>query len=176
MKCVSTPSPEQSQAEIRPSQMKHSLVSALALLLMLSVCSCGTEPETLVTGGYNEKEMEAAIARARAEVDTFIAALAAGEGADFSVKAPIEDGENVEHFWLTDIVYRDGSFEGRIGNDPGMVTNVSFGQSWTVARDEISDWMFFRDEKMHGNYTMRPLLATMSEDEAEMWRSRFAAP
>lgn len=156
--------------------MKHSLVSGLTLSLTLMLCSCNSEPETLVKGGYDERDMEAAIARARAEVNTFIAALEAGDGSSFSVKAAIEDGESVEHFWLTDVVYRDGSFEGRIGNDPGMVTNVSFGESWTVLPGEISDWMFIRDEMIHGNYTMRPLLATMSEHEAEMWRSRFADP
>jgi uncharacterized protein YegJ (DUF2314 family) len=148
----------------------------MVLSVVCVLCSCSSEPETLVTGGYDEQEMEAAIARARAEVDTFIAALEAGDGTDYSVKAPVADGDNVEHFWLTDVAYRNGSFEGRIGNDPGLVTNVRFGQSWTVARDEISDWMFLRDEKIHGNYTMRPLLATMSEDEADMWRSRFAEP
>ncbi len=36
--------------------------------------------------------------------------------------------------------------------------------------------MFIRDGKMHGNYTLRPLLATMEEEEAELWRSRFANP
>lgn len=115
------------------------------------ICSCSRDPETLVRDGYDEKEMEAAIARARAEVDVFIAALGKRQGSDFAVKSPIKDGGGTEHFWLTDVTYREGAFEGLIGDDPGIVTNVKVGQKWTLKKLEISDWMFIRDEKMHGN-------------------------
>ena len=156
--------------------MKKHPAFSLVLSLIFMFCTCRPGPGTLVRGGYDEREMEASIARARAEVDVFIAALEKGQGSDFSVKAPIKDGEETEHFWLTEVVYREGVFEGLIGNEPGIVRNVKFGQKWRLKKAEISDWMFFRDEKLHGNYTMRPLLKTMKKDEAEMWRSRFAAP
>jgi len=120
--------------------------------------------------------MDAAIARARSEVDVFIVELSKGNGTDFAVKAPIQDKEETEHFWLTDIVYRNGKFEGVIGNDPGIVTNVKSGQKWTIKKSEISDWMFMRDGKMYGNYTIRPLLKTMPEEEAAKFRSMFASP
>jgi uncharacterized protein YegJ (DUF2314 family) len=57
-----------------------------------------------------------------------------------------------------------------------MVTNVKSGQKWTVKKSEISDWMFMRNGKMYGNYTLRPLLKTMSEEEAEKFRSILANP
>jgi uncharacterized protein YegJ (DUF2314 family) len=154
--------------------MRTRLILLLSLVSIL--CSCKRDPETLVKGGYDEQEMEAAIARARAEVDVFIAALEKGKDSDFAVKAPIEDRGEIEHFWLTDVVYRDGAFEGLIGNEPGLVTNVKLGQKWKLKKAEISDWMFVRDEKIHGNYTMRPLLKTMKPAEAQMWQSRFAEP
>ena len=150
------------------------LFSFLSLVLM--ICSCRRDPDTLVRCGYDEQEMERALARARAEIDVFIAALERGQGSDFAVKAPITDRGETEHFWLTDVTYRDGSFEGLIGNEPGMVTNVKLGQKWTIKKLEVSDWMFMRDEKMHGNYTIRPLLKTMTKEEAQTWRSRFAEP
>ena len=146
------------------------------VFLILACCSCSKSPETLITGGYDEKEMDAAIARARSEVDQFITEMSQGNGTDFAVKVPIQDKEETEHFWLTDIVYRDGKFEGVIGNEPGVVTNVKIGQKWTVKKSEISDWMFMRAGKMHGNYTMRPLLKTMSEEEAARFRSILANP
>jgi len=148
----------------------------LLLFLMLVCCSCSKSSDTLIRGGYDEQEMEAAIARARSEVDSFIAELSKGNGSDFAVKVPIEDKEETEHFWLTDIVYRNGKFEGVIGNDPGMVTNVKSGQKWSVKKSEISDWMFMREGKMHGNYTLRPLLKTMPEEEAAKLRSILANP
>lgn len=63
------------------------------------------DPETLVRSGYDEKEMDAAIARARKEVDQFLKEFEAKNGNSFSVKAPIEDNGQTEHFWLTDVTY-----------------------------------------------------------------------
>lgn len=147
------------------------LACFLVCLCLLS--GCRPTPETLVTGGYDEAEMDAAIVRARTEVDVFIVALRKREGTSFSVKAPIEENGQTEHFWLTDVTYREeeGLFEGVIGNDPGIVKRVRLGQSWSVRTNEISDWMFLRDERMHGNYTLRPLLKTMPRDEAERFRA-----
>lgn len=153
--------------------MKHWLV-----VLLVGICSAcgGSEPETLVKAGYDEAEMAAAIARARSEIDTFVGTLESGGGSDFAVKVPIKDRGETEHFWLTDVTYRDGEFEGKIGNDPGVVSNVSFGQTIKVRKEEISDWLFMRSGKMHGNYTLRPLLATMPESDATYYRSMLAEP
>ena len=152
------------------------ITTFVVFFLILMCCSCSRKPETLVEGGYDEQEMDAAIARARKEVDSFIAELSKRNGTDFAVKVPIKDKEEVEHFWLTDIIYRDEKFHGVIGNEPGVVTNVKMGQKWSVKKSEISDWMFMRDGKMHGNYTVRPLLKTMPEEEAAGIRSMLANP
>ena len=149
----------------------HLLVIWLGLL-----CSCNKTPDTLVKSGYDQSEMDAAIARARSEVDVFMDELSKRNGTDFSVKAPIQDKGETEHFWLTDVEFRDGEFTGLIGNEPGIVGNVQLGQKWTIKKAEISDWMFMRDGKMHGNYTMRPLLKTMPAEEAAKFRSLFASP
>jgi uncharacterized protein YegJ (DUF2314 family) len=149
----------------------------LVMLVMVACCSCNRgAPDTLVEGGYDEQEMDAAIARARSEVDTFINELSQANGTNFGVKSPIEDQGKTEHFWLTDVVYRDGEFEGAIGNEPGIVSNVKMGQKWKIKKSEISDWMFMRDGKIHGNYTMRPLLKTMPADEAAKFKAMLANP
>jgi len=150
---------------------------AFALLLALALSGCNDpKPETFVESGYDEQEMEEAIARARAEVDSFIKELTNPTGESHSVKAPIEDGGETEHFWLRNVTYRNGQFEGIIDNEPGRVSNVQLGQKWTVKKDEISDWMFLRKGKMHGNYTVRPLLVTMPQEEADAFRAMFADP
>lgn len=109
----------------------HSLLALLPLcVLVLSGCDTTPEtPETLHTSGYDEQEMKAAIARARGEVDAFIAELNQPTGDDHAVKAPISDGELTEHFWLSDVIYSDGHFEGKIGNDPGRSKTSSSGSS-----------------------------------------------
>lgn len=155
--------------------MKHT--STIALLVLLAVSGCSeSAPDTLVKSGYDEQEMDAAIARARSEVDSFISELSQPSGTNHAVKAPITDAGETEHFWLTDVSLQNGEFKGTINNDPGMVSNVKIGQAWTVKKTEISDWMFMRDGKMHGNYTMRPLLKTMPPEEAAKYRSILADP
>lgn len=156
--------------------MKNMLAFLFAASLALVFCSCGREPDTLVKDGYDEKEMDAAIARARNEVDAFIVILKKGDGVNFAVKVPINDKGQVEHFWLSDIAYSDGAFKGKIGNEPGMVTNVKFGQEWTVKKQDVSDWMYMKNNKIYGNYTLRPLLKTMKKEEADKWRAMLANP
>ena len=148
----------------------------LPLLLFTSLflfsCQQGSEPETLVRN-YDESGMDAAIARARAEVDQFLVVLKKGDADSFSVKAPIKDENGTEHFWLTDVTSADGQFTGSVGNDPGIVQNVQYGQPWTIEKGEISDWMFTRGEKIHGGYTIDPLLDSYPEEEAEALRAKL---
>ncbi len=134
------------------------------------------KPETLIDSGYDQQEMDAAIARARTEVDEFIRELSSPTGTNHAVKAPIEDGGETEHFWLNKVAYSNGKFEGIINNEPGIVKNVQLGQKWTIAKGEISDWMYMKDGKMYGNYTMRPLLKTMPKDQADALRAMIAKP
>lgn len=110
--------------------------------------------------------MEAAIARARMEVDSFIAELAKPSGDSHAVKVPITDQGDTEHFWLIDVTYSEGEFAGTINNEPGIVSNVRIGDERKVNKSEIFDWMFMRGGKMYGNYTLRPLLKAMPKDEA----------
>jgi uncharacterized protein YegJ (DUF2314 family) len=141
--------------------------------LLLSGCSePRSKPETLVEQ-YDESVMNQAIAEAKSRVDEFIDVLAQGDADTFSVKVPITDANGTEHFWLTDVTFADGSFTGLIGNDPGIVGNVAFGQSRTVAKDAITDWMFTRGDKIHGGFTIDPLLPSYPKEEAEELRSQL---
>jgi uncharacterized protein YegJ (DUF2314 family) len=156
--------------------MKH-LRPLLLMCLCCSACSeRGGKPDTLIESGYDEQEMEAAVVRARKEVESFIAELSKPNGENHAVKMPITDNGKTEHFWLIDVSYRNGQFEGTINNEPGMVANVRMGERRKVKKTELSDWMYMRGGKMYGNYTMRPLLATMPEEEAEQYRSILANP
>lgn len=155
----------------------RSFFTAVGLSLLLATSACFTSaPSTLVSGGYDKAEMQAAQERARSEVDQFVVVMSQGAGENFAVKAPVRDGEKVEHFWLTGLTYTDGVFTGTINNDPGAVSNVKLGDPRSVPRGEISDWMYMKDGKIHGNYTMRPLLKTLPPDEAAAYRSLLAEP
>lgn len=152
------------------------LLTQTLVASLLALSGCTDLPSTIVTSGYDEQEMDAAIVRAQSEVDSFIAELGSPTGSDHAVKVPIENNGQVEHFWLVNVEYENGTFNGKIGNDPGIVKNVQIDQSWSVEKDQISDWMYMRAGKMHGNYTMRPLLKTMPEEEAEEIRAILSEP
>jgi uncharacterized protein YegJ (DUF2314 family) len=142
-------------------------------IFILILAACSKDPETLVRTGYDEAQMEAAIARARREVEEFVKVLAATNADSFSVKAPIKDENGTEHFWITDVRYEKGEFVGMIGNDPGIVENVKIGQVWRIKKEEISDWMYVRGERIHGGYTIDVLLPTMDEAEANSLRRKL---
>ena len=129
-------------------------------------------PETLVRD-FDESEMDKAISKSKSTVDEFISALNRKDAESYSVKVPIVDGENAEHFWVVDVEYKDGEFVGKIGNDPGIVSNVKYGDVRSVKKEDISDWMYVKGEKIYGGYTIDPLLKTMSKEEAEAMRSRL---
>jgi uncharacterized protein YegJ (DUF2314 family) len=153
------------------------VIALSGLCLVGSSLGCQQKmPETLVQGGYDQKEMDDAIALARSTTQKFIEELQNPKGNSHSVKAPITDNGETEHFWLTDVTYKDGVFNGKIGNEPGMVTNVKIGQDWQINQADISDWMYFRDGKMYGNYTARPLMKAMPEAERKLLESMLAEP
>ena len=150
----------------------------LILLALLTCSSCSDtstgsgQPETLVDS-YSDSEMDKAIATAKTSVDEFIAVLNEKSADSFSVKAPITDSNGTEHFWVSEVQYENGVFEGIIGNEPGIVKNVKYGQSWKVKKEDISDWMYIRGEMMHGGYTIDPLLGSYPKEQADALRAKL---
>ncbi|CAD5825656.1 YegJ family protein [Escherichia coli] len=148
------------------------------ILLMLSLLFFTTAgfsevSDTLVTGGYDKQAMSDAIKHARKETDKFIEVMNKKDADTFAVKAPITDHGRTEHFWLTDVTYSNGMFIGVISNDPGIVTNVEYGQEWKIKKEDISDWMYTRGDKIYGDYTIDPLLVTYPKEEADELRAKL---
>jgi uncharacterized protein YegJ (DUF2314 family) len=153
-----------------------SLIPILCSFFVLAACTKSTppknKPDTLMEE-FDEATMDAAITKARGSVEEFITALAAQSAESYSVKAPIHEGEKTEHFWIVDVTYKDGTFSGTIGNDPGIVSTVKFGQKWELKKEEISDWMYTKDDRIYGGYTIDPLLDSMPTDEADALRKQL---
>ena len=81
------------------------------------------------------------MAKARGSLSHFREAFESGIGGNYAIKVAIDDGKNVEHFWLVDIAVDGDGFKGILNNEPGLVSNVSFGDEITAAGDQISDWI-----------------------------------
>ena len=140
----------------------------------------GTRRDPVVNIETADSEMATAIAKARTTLLEFWSKLenpASGES-DFSLKVAIEgrDATEVEHFWLTNIVRKDGHITGTISNDPSTVKTVRRGQTYDVNPEKISDWLYKRNGKMVGNETMRPLLKRLPSQQAANYREMYETP
>lgn len=134
--------------------------------------------QTVVSVLSEDKEMNAAIKKARTSLDVFWKSYETpGPGeADFVLKVAISGNGSTEHFWLTRI-QRDGeNLSGLISNQPQSVKTVKIGQRFSFTTDMISDWTFKRNGKLVGNETMRVLLPRMPEEQAAVYRQMYETP
>ena len=159
--------------------MRNAILSVIVSGLLLFVSSCDqTDRETghvvsrdgdpavhMVSG--EDPDMNSAIQKARSTVDTFIASLQnpAQNQTYFSVKAQIVDGVHNEHMWLYDVSFDGNQFQGKIGNNPLNVTNVSLGDDFVLKPSEISDWMIIEDNRLVGGYTIHALRNRLSGEK-----------
>jgi uncharacterized protein YegJ (DUF2314 family) len=127
-------------------------------------CSHRNSPDKVIHVSPDDPRMNAAIAKARASVGTFIAALQSPKPGQtgFNVKAKFSDSGHDEHIWLDNVTYDGTNFQGTIANEPEMVKNVKNGQRVTVPAAEISDWMYLENRKLVGGETVRVLHASLS--------------
>ncbi len=113
-----------------------------------------------VQRGQMQKDMNAAILKARSTLNTFWKKYknpAAGER-NFSLKVGIRDGGVTEHFWVVNIERKDGLAYGVISNDPNSVTRVRKGQKILIPNKDISDWTYISGNKIIGNRTLQVLM------------------
>ena len=107
--------------------------------------------------------MTAAIAEARATVGGFIARLEHGPAAAYAaVKAPVTQGDEREHLWLSPVRVTAGRFEGIVANVPEYVHGLAMGDTLRLSPDSISDWMLIDRDTVYGGYTVYVLRDRMS--------------
>ena len=156
-----------------------SLVSAVFVLTFMASCSRHQSTDDKVTSvSKDDPEMNTAIAKARNSLADFwqIYDKHPNGESDFNLKVKITDKEQVEYFWVNNIERKDGKTFGTINNDPEFVHNVKNGDRIALNEPDISDWLYMRDGKMVGNYTLRALFKHMSKDEAEKYKQMLADP
>lgn len=116
-----------------------------------------------------DEAMAAAVEKARATIDEFIAALKEPtETQDsFAVKLEVTDGDTSEFMWLTSVTYRDGTFTGTLNNEPRDLTTVSLGDELSVSKADIADWMYLDDGRIAGGYSIRVVMQAAPPEQRE---------
>lgn len=74
-----------------------------------------------------------------------------------------------EHIWLDSVHFSNGNIIGIVSNNPVTVKSVKLGDAVTIDTSKLSDWMFMRDGKAQGAFTVRLFRTRMSDVE----RDRF---
>ncbi len=157
-------------------QQPHSALIFVGLLLSLFTACSKRDKVTSVAG--DDPEMVAAIARARASLPQFWEVFERRDRGEsgFSLKVKITDKRGTEHFWLSDIDRRDGQLHGTINNDADIVRSVKLGDRIAIPEEDISDWLYMRQGKMVGNFTLRVLFKTMPAAEVQRYQRMMADP
>jgi uncharacterized protein YegJ (DUF2314 family) len=162
------------------------LIASLVVVMAETGCSRkrmkdgypeSSKDKTISVAG-DDAEMNAAIEKARSTLPVFWKTFDKpmnGEYA-FSLKVKITDANGIEHFWVDKIERNAGKIFANVGNDPNTVKSVKFGQRIEVLEADITDWMFLRNGKIVGNYTIRPLLKSMPKEKADKVKEKLEEP
>lgn len=149
---------EKSQTNSRESQSRVGLLS-----------NYPEDKEGFPVSAFSDADpaMNAAIKEARKTLPDFIVALE--ENAPlremFGVKTKVQDQFGGAHVWIVNVTFENDMFTGTLVNTPRFVRSVAVGQTLQVSRHKISDWSYVENGKLVGGYTMRVMLAELSEDE-----------
>jgi uncharacterized protein YegJ (DUF2314 family) len=147
-------------------------LACLAFVSALAVAQVKRDEDEVVKIERSDPDMTAALERARASLDEFLAVAANPPPgtSGFKLKVMIREGDAVEHFWVTPFRILDSGFEGVLANDPRVVKNVKLGQRVRFARADISDWGYARDGRQVGSYTVCVLFRKMPKEQADYYR------
>lgn len=137
--------------------------------------------ETKVRMPPADRELAKAIEQARQTLPEFWAMHGKPEPGvdDFALKVAVMAPKSRmrEFIWITSVTRSDdGKITGRIDTSPGHVKAVKLGQPLTFEEADIADWMFMRNGKIVGNWTLRPVMKRMPMGEADMFRSMLETP
>lgn len=107
----------------------------------------------------SDPKMEAAAKQAKATVDDFVKALndRRSNCKNFAVRVPLTEVKTTEHVWLVDVSFAGGFFKGRVKEAPKLLQKSKRGDTITVVRDHLSDWMYVDNGRLVGGFTIRAL-------------------
>ncbi|MEM6623864.1 MAG: DUF2314 domain-containing protein [Pseudomonadota bacterium] len=164
--------------------IRHLLSVALCVLMLIVIPTAGVEglqaqtADPTIDFTRDDPEMNAAINAARGSLDAVLTRLEDAELLDqvLSLKVAMPTPDNTYEHIFFDRIKRLGpqEFEGTMANEPVNLPGKSFGERYRFEHGQISDWVVFIGEKIHGAYTLRVMLPRMPPEDAEPLRQQLA--
>jgi len=152
---------------------------ALGTLVLLAAMNMPAAAQNITNVSPENEAVNAAIAKAKGTLPVFFARNAKPQPGDsgFAVKIRYATGRadgSGEHIWANDVARNGATVTATIANEPRDIPNLAKGQRVTVQVSQLTDWMYVRDDKYHGAYTVRALVPFMKPEQAAAMRKRLA--
>ena len=147
------------------------------LLCILLLLSCNNNQQVSAPGaetvqaGHTDDKIVRIAEDARNTLPIFFRHLTGpGKGEhSFSVKYPFRADDNsgidMEHIWLTGIRFKNGQYYGILAGAPRYLGGMKKGDTVAFSADSITDWMYIRDDRIIGGYSIKYLLEKIPEDQ-----------
>ncbi|MGD0184578.1 MAG: DUF2314 domain-containing protein [Roseiarcus sp.] len=171
------------------ARTKIGMSTALLSALLVAGIALAGDPNPVPKVPTGDPAMIAAFAHAAAGLDGFFAdwRKPPPRAERFSVKIGLIDTPDapgyavvrpgaagaIEWFWTKELRVDGAGFSARLANDPDRLRNVSFGQTVHFSREDIGDWMYWRDGKIVGNATACPALAHATAEERRQMKEQY---
>jgi uncharacterized protein YegJ (DUF2314 family) len=158
--------------------MQHHYIAA-ALVFLATVACTPSIPvrEKDIEAARLQSEalaMRQAAEKAQATLDDFLikAKQPPAGTKSYGVKFAVKEGRDTEYFWVNEFSWSDGTFTGRINDEPRLVKSIKPGQIHKFSRFDIVDWTYIDeiDEKSgrtFGNFTACALSSKEPPAEAD---------
>ncbi len=136
---------------------------AMLMCVSAAITSSACEraaPTSSVVARVNSKnaQLDRATAIAQARLDEFIAVLQDHElekhGFTILTHFTTPDGESVD-IWVGAEAFADDQFTGIVDDKPEEVTTIKLGDTVTIARGDVFDWMYLDHDTLVGGWTVR---------------------
>ena len=153
-----------------------------APLLLLSTLACTqfiperAQNDEMPIAQSEEPALRRATEKAQATLDDFLtkAKQPPAGTSSYALKVRFQEGRDAEYFWVEEFTWSDGSFTGRINNEPRLVKSIQPGQIYKFSRSQVADWKYLDEKngKTFGNFTACALLSNEPPAQAEEIKRR----
>ena len=113
----------------------------------------------------DDSRMAGAVAEARRRWPEFVSAFRQVHAPDapFIIKAEFKEGDKAEFMWVSVTAIEGDTIRGVLENDPYELSNVTKGQEVNVPLSILNDWMYSKDGKAVGGFTLEVIKEVQKE-------------
>lgn len=117
-------------------------------------------PVTAKADRSEDPQLRDAMSKAQATLEGFVSRLRKPQrGETFSVEGKFKaEDDSPIYLWLGDVSFANDAFTGTITTHPKKASRLKFGDTATVRKEDVSDWMILKGGRSEGGFTIEILM------------------